>query len=141
MNTPNTLIIVLLTVSTVVSALSYLFPFLGKCGTNLRVILDKTNEALRTANDTYNLVKPFMSFESETINTLDRIINAAHTGVAQAEQLYKIGQLPKDERKDSAQQYILDSLDLLGVDVTPEVKRLVDGAIEAEVLSLGHKSV
>jgi hypothetical protein len=30
-------------------------------------------------------------------------------------------------------------LKLAGVDITPEVERLIDGAIEAEVLGLGHK--
>ena len=88
-------------------------------------------------NSTLALLRPFLPETKETA-AVDRILTAAQVGVGNAEQLYKIGELPPEKRKEAARQYINDTLTLAGVTVTPEVSRLVDGAIEAEVLKLGH---
>ena len=70
---------------------------------------------------------------------MDKVLTAANVGVGQAEQLYNIGQLEPGERKDAARQYVTQAVALMGVEVTPEVTKLIDGAIEAEVLNLRHK--
>ena len=46
---------------------------------------------------------------------------------------------PKDKRKEAARQYVNDALAPAGVPITPEADRLIEGAIQSEVLALGHK--
>ena len=40
---------------------------------------------------------------------------------------------------EAARQYINEAVKMMGVEMTPEVSKLIDGAIEAEVLDIGHK--
>ena len=49
-----------------------------------------------------------------------------------------LGELKPDERKDAARAFVVDALKLTKTEITPEIERLIDGAIEAEVLTLGH---
>ena len=134
----QTLIIVLAATVLVGLIISVIFPLLRKKGVDVDEILSSTKDALAAVNNTMETLRPFLP-EGESADTFDKIMVAAHIGVANAEQLSHIGKLDPGERKTAARQYINDAVKLMGVEVTPEVSRLIDGAIEAEVLDIGHK--
>jgi hypothetical protein len=72
------------------------------------------------------------------VNILDLIEKYAKTGVKNAEQLYLSSQLPADQRNAKAKDTISAVLKASNVEVTPEIEKIIDGAIEASVLDLGH---
>jgi len=137
-NNIMSLIIVLIVLVFVGIVIAIILPYLKKRGVDVSMIIDQTKKSLDTVNKTLDLIKPFTE-DSEIVDAFDKILTAANVGVGQAEQLYNIGQLEPGERKDAARQYVTQAVALMGVAVTPEVEKLIDGAIEAEVLELGHR--
>jgi len=133
------LILVLAVVVCTAAIVSVIVPYLKRRGVDMKAILDKTKEAIITVNNTLEMIRPFLK-ESNGVDVFDKIITAASTGVGQAEQLYLMGELEPRQRKEAAREYILDACRLMGIEVTPDVLKLIDGAIEAEVLWLGHIS-
>ena len=138
MNDTQTLIIVIAVLILVGIILAVVLPLLKKRGIDMGAVLDRAKDSLDTVNKTLDMLKPFME-DSPVVDAFDKILNAATVGVGQAEQLHLIGQLEPEERKDAARRYVIDAVKLMGVEVTPEVSKLIDGAIEAQVLELGHK--
>ena len=141
MNTWQTFFIVIGMFAAIILFIAYILPVIERAlerrGTKMEDVLRQSQSALRMFTSTLETVKPFLT-EVKGADVLDRILGTAHTAVGNAEQLYTIGQLEAGERKDAARKYMIDSLALAGVVLTPEIERLIDGAIEAEVLELGH---
>lgn len=48
-----------------------------------------------------------------------------------AAQLYISGQLSADQRKTTAVNYVINALKILGIEVTPELQKYIEGGIEA----------
>ena len=76
--------------------------------------------------------------QNAIINIVDKVIDYAKIGVGKAEQLYLINESTGDDRKEEATKFVYDSLEFAGIEVTDQVKAIVDGCIEAAVLGLGH---
>ncbi|MDL2288769.1 hypothetical protein LJC32_05265 [Oscillospiraceae bacterium OttesenSCG-928-F05] len=131
------LLIVLAVIAAVFLALKVLLPYLKNKGVDVSGILDQTQQAFGAINSTLDTLKPFLP-NTPGLAAFEKILAAAEVGVGKAEQLYYVGELEGGQRKEAAEQYILDALQLIGVEVTPEVQNLIDGAIEHQVLSLGH---
>jgi hypothetical protein len=138
MNDFQTLLVVLGVIAVTAIIVAFVLPQFRKRGVDVKTVLDHAQETMDFAMRVMDTVRPFLP-ENAGVDTFDSIMAAARTGVGNAEQLYIIGQLEPDKRKEAARQYIRDAVKLMGVEVTPEVDRLIDGAIEAEVLELGHK--
>ena len=134
------LFIVIAIIIGTVAIITAVLPFLKRQGVDVGAILDRTKDALVTVNKTLDTVRPFIA-ESVDVNAFDKILEAARVGVGNAEQLYNIGQLDPSQRKAAAREYIVGAVNLAGVKVTPEVEKLIDGAIEAEVLDLKQFAV
>ena len=134
----QTLLIVLMIVAFVGLIIAVVLPFLKRKGVDVDDVLITMKTTLATANSAMETLRPFIP-EGKGVDTFDKIMAAAHVGVANAEQLNIIGKLAPEDRKEAARQYINDAVKLMGVDVTPEVSKLIDGAIEAEVLDIGHR--
>ena len=135
------LLIVLSVIAGAVIIIGFVLPFLKKQGIDVQLIINQTRGILATVDKTLDTVRPFIEGAAGNKLTLfDDILNVTHIGVENAEQLYNAGQLEGDERKGAAREYIVDTLKLIGVDVTNEVERVIDGAIEAEVFELKHPS-
>lgn len=132
------LLIVLAVIAAVFVALRVLLPYLKNKGVDVSGILDQTQQAFGTINSTLDTLKPFLP-NTAGLAAFEKILAAAEVGVGKAEQLYHVGELEGAQRKEAAESYILDTLKVIGVDITPEVKNLIDGAIEHQVLTLGHK--
>jgi hypothetical protein len=72
------------------------------------------------------------------VNVADKIIDYAKTGVAKAEQLYFINQITGAERNAEAKRFICDTLECAGIERNETIDKIIDGAVEAAVLMLGH---
>lgn len=97
---------------------------------------EKVDNALKTAKkaadaaDTLLRVTP----AGPVIHVVDEAIQAAEIGVKFAEQLYISGNAV--DRKAEATKYVTSTLAELGVQVTPQLSGIIDGAIEAAVFTL-----
>ena len=67
---------------------------------------------------------------------MDKVLGYAMEAVLAAEQMYKASQIPGEERKQSAAELVYKFLEAAGVEVDEDMKRIVDGAIEAAVYGL-----
>lgn len=76
--------------------------------------------------------------ESEDI--VEKIAKAAVKGAEMAEAAWKAGKLPKEERNAYAKKWIADTLFEAGIEITDQVKAIIDGAIEATCMILPHES-
>ena len=124
-----------------VAAVSALTAVLQKRGIDPQKYLDKVKDGMETVNMATDLVMPFLPEKSEKVEQYKMILDAANIGVNNAEQLLKIGKIEdKDKRKEEAQKYIMDAMSFIGVDITPKVERLIEGATQAAVNALGHKA-
>ena len=133
------LIILVIAIATVVITFVVL-PAAKRREIDVKAALDRTASAVATVTKALDTIKPFIKDTVDT-NILDKIIAAAHTGVGNAEQLYNIGQLEPGERLAASQEYALSALKLAGIEETPEVKRVLEGATQAAVNALGHKAI
>lgn len=75
---------------------------------------------------------------SAVVNIVDKVIDYAKVGAQKAEQLYIINTISKDERKEEATKFVYEALEIAGVERTAAIEKIVDGAVEAAVLTLGH---
>jgi hypothetical protein len=80
------------------------------------------------------ILKAFAPLFPATLTSItEKIIGYAKTSVAAAEQLYKTGNLQGDERKQYATRFIIDALKQEKCEVTPELQKLIETAVEASV--------
>ena len=138
MNNMETLLIVLGIVGAVSVIVSVLLPLLKRKGVDVGAFIERTKDVLSTVDGVLEVVRPFMD-EAQSIDTFDKITGIAHIGVGNAEQLYLLGEIQPEQRKEAAHSYIISAAQMLGVEITPEVDKLINGAMEYEVLQLGHK--
>lgn len=66
------------------------------------------------------------------------VLEAACTGAETAENLWLMGQLPKEERNEYAQLVVADILKKAGINVTEQIQAIIDGGIEMMCLLLPH---
>lgn len=132
---------VLLLVAAVIFAVSvalcilWLLPALIKRGVDVSGTIKKADmaiSALDTLTDTVKALFP----DIPGIDLIDKILVYAQKAVDSAEQLYKSSQIPESQRKAEATQLVYICLQETGVDVTEDMKKIIDGAIEAAVFAL-----
>lgn len=116
-------------------AVMFLLPRLVKRGIDVSGLLDKasiTVSAMDTVTETLKTLFP----AAPGLNVIDKILDYAYRAVASAEQMYKASQIPEEKRKDEATKLVYAFLKAAGIEVTDELKPVVDGAIEASVYAL-----
>ncbi len=138
MTDTQTLTIIISVVAGVVLALLVLFPLLKKRGTKTEEIIQAALTGIKGVNSLADALKVIFP-QNAAISIVDKIIDYAQIGVEKAEQLYYINEITGEQRKQEAINFVYQSLELAGIEVTPEVKVIVDGCIEAAVLGLGHR--
>lgn len=137
-NTMITIGITLIVTLCVMGIIVGLMPMLAKKGIKVNEVLDKTGmvvEGVGTAVGVANKLFP----NNSTIDIVAKIQNYARLGVHEAEQLYIASYLDKNERKVKAKDTIYAALKLLNIERNAEIDTIIEGAIEAECLALGHK--
>lgn len=137
-NTIAVLALVIGTVIGVVGTIAVLIPLAKNKGLRMGQYLSVASDTITKANSVFDTIKPFLP-AAPAVNTIDKILDWAAVGVSKAEQLYHIGEIQGDQRKKEAEDYIYNILKMAGIEITPEIQKVVDGAIEASVLALGHK--
>jgi len=133
-----TAIIILAILAGVALVVNVALPALRRKGVDVDGIVAQAKQTLQTANNALETLRPFIA-DKPGVDVFDTIYTAANIGVGNAEQLAHLGKLAPEERKEAAKQYVLDAIKLMGIEKTPDIDRLIDGAIEAGVLELGHE--
>lgn len=67
---------------------------------------------------------------------VDKVIRIAQVSVQTSQQLFESGQLPPDSRKDEAVRFAKQLLQLEGKEITPELEKVINGAVEGAVYAL-----
>ncbi|MEY7999422.1 hypothetical protein AB8U03_04280 [Clostridium sp. Mt-5] len=131
----NVLFIVLGLAVGVGATVLVLLPFLKKKGVNTADVLQKVDTGLQEVKKYTDAAKALVP-GSKFLNILSIIEHYAEIGVGQAAQLNVSSQLPADQRKKSAEDYVYNVLNKLGIGVDDNVKTIVSGVIENKVYDL-----
>lgn len=126
------LAIIVITAAITIVAMYILIPLLQKKGINIGGILSDTNNALDTIQLAFNSIKSLFPY-NEKLQFISNLIVWAKAGADKAEQLYKSGQLEKEERKKTAQDFVYDAVHVAGFDVTDDIVNVINGAIDAAI--------
>lgn len=139
MNGPGTLLAIIGVIAGLAALLSVLL-WLRKRGVDMDAVVVQSQAAIAKFSSIFEQVRPFIP-DGKGTDTVDKIIKAAHIGVENVEQLNKMSKMGPEEKKAAARGYVFDALSVMGVETSPEVTRLVDGAIESEVWEMGRKAI
>ncbi|MEY8001776.1 bZIP transcription factor [Clostridium sp. Mt-5] len=112
-----------------------LLPFLKKKGVNTADVLQKVDTGLQEVKKYTDAAKALVP-GNKFLNILSVIEKYAEIGVGQAAQLNVSSQLPADQRKKSAEDYVYNVLNKLGIEVDDNIKTIVSGVIENKVYDL-----
>ncbi|MDD3224105.1 MAG: hypothetical protein PHX70_05260 [Clostridium sp.] len=110
-------------------SLFLLFPYLKKIGVNVEDILKKVETVLTGADSIISVAKEIEPL-NKSIDVLDVVTKEALKGVNRAEQLYISYQIPADQRKEKATELIIAALKVAGINITDDIKTVIDGYID-----------
>ena len=113
---------------------------LQKRGVNVQGPLEKAQTGLAVADKLVDGLSG-MSPMLPGISAVDKIIEWSEKAVNASEQLLKSQQLSADQRKANAEDIVKSCLTSAGLTVTPDLEKIIDGAIEAAVLALPKTNV
>lgn len=133
----NVILVIVAAVAVMVAACALIFPWLKKKGVNVLSTLEATSGVLDATDAITDILKAAFP-ASAVVNIVDKVIDYAKVGAQKAEQLYIINTISKDERKEEATKFVYEALEIAGVERTAAIEKIVDGAVEAAVLTLGH---
>lgn len=112
-----------------------LVPLLIKKEVDVSGTIEKADLAISTLDSLTDTIKALFP-NAPGLDMVDKILVYAQKAVDSAEQLYKTSQIPENQRKAEATQLVYICLQEAGVDVTEDMKKIIDGAIEAAVYAL-----
>lgn len=75
---------------------------------------------------------------SPYFKTIVDVLEAAGEGAETAEELWKLGGLQKDERNAKAKEIAAGILEKAGIEVTDQIRMIIDGAIEMVCILMPH---
>lgn len=131
----NMLLIILTIIAASFAGMAVLIPYLIKKGINISGLLSGTSNALDTAEVVMDGLAEYFP-ENKTFTTIDRIIDYAQKATQAAEQLYITSQIEAGERKRAATELVYEFLNAAEIEISEEIKIIVDGCIEAAVFVL-----
>lgn len=112
-----------------------LVPLLIKKEVDVSGTIEKADLAISTLDSLTDTIKALFP-NAPGLDMVDKILVYAQKAVDSVEQLYKTSQIPENQRKAEATQLVYICLQTAGVDVTEDMKKIIDGAIEAAVYAL-----
>lgn len=136
----NSSVLVILTVLitlAIVASITVVVPLVKNKGVNIPTALNNVENGLETAGTLLKTADAILP-NNPAINILKIVDSIAKTGVSGAEQLYVASQLAADQRNAKAKEIVNAALKVANIETTPELEKVIDGTIEAEVLALGH---
>lgn len=135
MNNATILLVVLAAVLAVFGGLAVVIPRLVKKGIDISGVLVGTGTVLETADTVVDTLQEFFP-EVPAFALIDRVIGWAQKAAEAAEQLYKTSKIEEAQRKDEATRLVYEFIAAAGVELDGDMKKIVDGAIEAAVFAL-----
>ncbi len=113
----------------------WIFVALQKRGIDVQGALAKAQSGLALADQVADGISD-LSPALPGIAAVDKVIEWAQKAVDNSEQLLKSQQIPEGDRKAKAVEMVKSCLASAGIAVTPDLEKIIDGAIEAAVLAL-----
>lgn len=110
----------------------YLIVYAKSKGVNLGGAVKAVDAITGAVNSAFDTIKPFLPAHP-AVAIIETILGLAETGVNSAERLYKTATIDADQRQAEATDFVLTALAAAGVEVTPEIKKVIDGAIVGAV--------
>lgn len=135
MNNAIILLVVLAAVLAVFGGLAVVIPRLVKKGIDISGVLIGTGKVLDTTETVVDTLQEFFP-EVPAFSLIDRVIGWAQKAAEAAEQLYKTSKIEEAQRKDEATRLVYEFIAAAGVELDGDMKKIVDGAIEAAVFAL-----
>ncbi len=135
MNNAIILLVVLAAVLAVFGGLAVVIPRLVKKGIDISGVLVGTGKVLDTTETVVDTLQEFFP-EVPAFALIDRVIGWAQKAAEAAEQLYKTSKIEEAQRKDEATRLVYEFIAAAGVELDGDMKKIVDGAIEAAVFAL-----
>ncbi len=135
MNNYTILLLIVAVVAAVFGGLAIAIPRLVKKGIDISGILTGTGTALSTADQVVDTLQEFFP-EVPAFALIDKAIGWAQKAAEAAEQLYKTSQIEADKRKEAATALVYEFIAAAGIEADDDMKKIVDGAIEAAVYAL-----
>ncbi|WP_347293124.1 hypothetical protein [uncultured Alistipes sp.] len=135
MNNAIILLVVLAAVLAVFGGLAVVIPRLVKKGIDISGVLVGTGTVLETADTVVDTLQEFFP-DVPAFALIDKVIGWAQKGAEAAEQLYKTSKIEEAQRKDEATRLVYEFIAAAGVELDSNMKKIVDGAIEAAVFAL-----
>ena len=129
------LLVVLAAVLAVFGGLAVVIPRLVKKGIDISGVLVGTGTVLETADTVVDTLQEFFP-DVPAFALIDKVIGWAQKGAEAAEQLYKTSKIEEAQRKDEATRLVYEFIAAAGVELDSNMKKIVDGAIEAAVFAL-----
>lgn len=112
-----------------------ILPYLKKKGVDTEAVLQKVDDGIKEAKKYTDAAKTLVP-GNKFLNILSIIEHFGGIGVGQAAQLNASLQLPAGQRKKSAEDYVYNVLNKLGIEVDDNIKTIVSGVIENKVYEL-----
>ncbi|XOQ49636.1 MAG: hypothetical protein ACFWUM_12165 [Eubacteriales bacterium] len=112
-----------------------LIPLLEKKGVQTEQIIASAQAGLRTADIILDGVQAALP-GLPGVAVVDKVVELAGKSVNAAEQMNKSNQISADQRKATAVQLVKDYLTAANVEITPDMEKIIDGAVEAAVFVL-----
>lgn len=75
---------------------------------------------------------------SSYFSIVSTVLDAASAATQEAEKLYLINELPKEERNEYAQKLIAETLEQAGIKVTSQIQQIIDGCIAVVCMLMPH---
>lgn len=135
MNNAIILLVVLAAVLAVFGGLAVVIPRLVKKGIDISGVLVGTGTVLETADTVVDTLKEFFP-DVPAFALIDKVIGWAQKAAEAAEQLYKTSKIEEAQRKDEATRLVYEFIAAAGIELDDDMKKIVDGAIEAAVFAL-----
>ena len=135
MNNAMILLVVLAAELAEFGVLAVEIPPLVKKGIDLSGVLVGTGKVLDTTETVVDTLQEFFP-EVPAFALIDKVIGWAQKGAEAAEQLYKTSKIEEAQRKDEATRLVYEFIAAAGVELDSNMKKIVDGAIEAAVFAL-----
>lgn len=110
----------------------YLIVYAKSKGFNLGGAVKAADAITSAVNSAFDTIKPFLPAHP-AVTIIETILGLAETGVNSAERLYKTATIDADHRQAEATDFVINALTAAGVEVTPEIKKVIDGAIVGAV--------
>lgn len=135
LSNPVIMICIIVATSIVTISIEKLIPTLSKKNNNIEKGIYTAKSIVNEAGNIISIADSILP-NNEVINVLEIIEKWAKKGVDCAEQLYKASKLEKEQRNDKAKEQVYAVLNLLNIEKTPQIEKIINNTIEAEVFAL-----